>query len=137
MTEACMRQVTLEPETQKKKGELSGKIIINATELGENNTEKPIFICSRCGKKGHTAKYCHGPAPIHSVSKHVVTEKPKDLVSSPANTQQGNWKSRAKRQPRAKIEIRKLPRDYKQKSSMRFKWTITKCTVFLVLPRKS
>lgn len=94
MTEACMRQVADLPDSQQKKRESSGRILAHPANLEETKdnkaTDRSQWVCSRCGKRGHTAKYCRAPAPIHSFSKSAVTAKPRAPAPPAAGTSQGN-----------------------------------------------
>lgn len=93
MIEACMRRNEVEPEIIKKKGGVSGGMVIGATEIEEDQakkTYKPDFMSQRCGKKGHTVKYCCAPAPIHSFPKHVPAGSQQRQTPRRDHKEQGN-----------------------------------------------
>lgn len=68
-------------------------MVIGATEIEEDQakkTYKPDFMSQRCGKKGHTVKYCCAPAPIHSFPKHVPTGSQQRQTPRRDHKEQGN-----------------------------------------------
>lgn len=86
MIETCTRATNTEQhDTQMKRGGIPPPVTVLAPAQQQN---KQDWMCSRCGKKGHTAKFCRAAAPVHQPTRMPKEDKYPVLQTSQQH--QGN-----------------------------------------------